>query len=515
MRTARGRLRGLGVALGMGICLGSAALRAQDIPATNPQTKGGSASPAPGSGEMKDETKKAATPKGKARRGSSRTAPRAAPEPKAEPKATAVAADDAAIKFSRDVAPIFVANCMGCHNPTAKRRNGEFDLSTFNALMKGGKSGQVIVPGKPEESQLIELISSQEMPRGNRGKLSEEAVAKVAEWVKAGALLDAKIDATAALDKIAATPEQLRKMEIARQSPEERDKKIEETAIERWKKASARVTPQVTSGKNFLLFSNLPKPRAERLLKTMETQRTTIGNVLGREAAQVLSGPEKISLYVFNDPASYVEFVRSVESREGEPGVESHGRLDVEQPYIAAVDPLNGGEEAAPVKSRTSRSKKTQDKDEESGPDRSVAGLVSEALGSAAINSAGKPPRWLSQGFGVFLSSQIDPRDSSYYEKLRRTVAQQYTLGWETKASEALGGEGDPETIRAVGFSLCEWLASSFRPQFPFFIQGMLQGGEKFDDTIRACFGEEVTRQDFLNQWGNFLVVRYGAGRRR
>jgi len=46
--------------------------------------------------------------------------------------------------------------------------------------------------------------------------------------------------------------------------------------------------------------------------------------------ARRLTGPEKISLYVFNDLASYVEFVRSVENRELEQGIEAHGKLDVE-----------------------------------------------------------------------------------------------------------------------------------------------------------------------------------------
>ena len=43
----------------------------------------------------------------------------------------------------------------------------------------------------------------------------------------------------------------------------------------------------------------------------------------------------------------------------------------------------------------------------------------------------------------------------------------------------------------------------------------MLQGGEKLDDVIRKCFGEDVSREQFLNQWGGFVATRYGAGRRR
>ncbi len=523
MRNARWGLRLLGILTGSGLCLGGAALMAQDTPTDTPtpstkapKAKKGLGKSVAKKGEMDDEKPEGDMPRAKGKRGAARTTKKAetkAATPAPAP-APATAAADSAIKFSRDVAPILVGNCVGCHNPRTKARNGGFDLSTFNGLMAGGKSGKVIVGGKPEESRLVELVSTQDMPRGNRGKLSEEAVGRIERWVKAGALLDAGVEATAALEKIAATPEQLRQLELARQTPEQRDKKIQEVAADRWKKASSKGSPEMTAGKNFLLFSNLPKPRAERLLKSMEAQRTSLGGILGREGSKALSGPEKISLYVFNDVASYVEFVRSVESRENEQGIEAHGRLDVEQPYVAAVDPLNGGEEAAPAKAKAPRSKKAAT-EAESGPDRSLAGVVSEALGASAANAGGKPPRWLSQGLGAYLALQIDPRGSTYYSKMRSAAGQQYGLGWDAKANETLGDQGDPETVRALGFSLCEWMGTSHRAEFPYFVQGLLAGREKLDEAVRGCFGDQVGRQDFLDEWGAFVASRYGTGRRR
>ena len=77
----------------------------------------------------------------------------------------------------------------------------------------------------------------------------------------------------------------------------------------------------------------------------MDVQRKSPRRPARRAGAGARSGPEKISLYVFPDTVCYVEFVRSVENREVETGIEGHGRLDVEQPYVAAIDPLNGREE--------------------------------------------------------------------------------------------------------------------------------------------------------------------------
>ena len=508
MRGSRWGNRLAAVGFGIVVCVSGAVLFAQD-PA--PDVTKSAKTKIPANPKTSDDMPK---PRGKKSAGKG-TSKKAQPEvKKAEPPI-----DDGSLKFSRDIAPIFVGNCIGCHNPRTKARNGQFDLSTFNALMAGGKSGKVIVGGKPEESHLVELVATEDMPRGNRGKLSAEAVGRIEKWVKAGAILDANVDPAAPLEKIAATPEQIRQRELAKLSPEERDKKIEEAGLERWKKASAKTTPVVTTSKNanFILISNLPKPRVDRLMKTMESQRTLLINILGKEGGKGIASPEKISLYVFNDLTSYVEFVRSNENREIESGVECHGRLDVEHPYIAAADPLLGADEAAPSgKKASSKSKKAADSDDSSaGNIRSLAGLISESLGSSATVAAGKPPKWLSSGLGAFLSSKAEPSGNPYYDKLRRTAAQQAALGWAAKASEALSPEADLETARAVGFSLCEWMSSSARAQFPYFVQNMLLGGEKLDDAIRACFGDDITRQQFLDQWESFIISKYGTGRRR
>src|SRR5882672_9460098 len=58
--------------------------------------------------------------------------------------------------FERDVLPIFEANCVRCHGP--KLRMAHMDLSTYDHVLKGGESGDVVVPGKPNESRLYQKI---------------------------------------------------------------------------------------------------------------------------------------------------------------------------------------------------------------------------------------------------------------------------------------------------------------------------------------------------------------------
>ena len=62
------------------------------------------------------------------------------------------------VSFYNDIRPIFQASCHGCHQPAKAR--GEYVMTTFEELLKGGDSDEVaIVPGKPDESHLITLIT--------------------------------------------------------------------------------------------------------------------------------------------------------------------------------------------------------------------------------------------------------------------------------------------------------------------------------------------------------------------
>ncbi len=113
---------------------------------------------------------------------------------------SAVTADDAkakdgtkkAVSFYNDVRPILVDSCQGCHQPA--KAGGKFDLTTFAALMKGGRSQDddpIVVPGQPQKSYLITEITPQdgdapEMPK-NLPPLSADKVKVIADWIAQGA----------------------------------------------------------------------------------------------------------------------------------------------------------------------------------------------------------------------------------------------------------------------------------------------------------------------------------------
>lgn len=94
----------------------------------------------------------------------------------------------AAPDFQKDVSPILREYCAGCHNKDDF--DGEFSMDTFAEFMKGGENGKGIVPGKPEESLLIKVltgIAKPKMPPRKEPQLSSAQIELLEQWVAGGA----------------------------------------------------------------------------------------------------------------------------------------------------------------------------------------------------------------------------------------------------------------------------------------------------------------------------------------
>jgi WD40 repeat protein len=96
------------------------------------------------------------------------------------------------VSFIRDVAPILVENCIACHNP--RKSESKYVMTTFTQLAKGGQQGEGITlePGKPDESNLVELIRPDGKPRMpyKLDPLASEKIATIERWVTEGAKYD-------------------------------------------------------------------------------------------------------------------------------------------------------------------------------------------------------------------------------------------------------------------------------------------------------------------------------------
>jgi cytochrome c553 len=90
------------------------------------------------------------------------------------------------VSFARQVAPLLLDKCGGCH---VQKSEGELSMATFASLKQGSSAGVVLMPRDPQGSRLIELIESGDMPRGD-GEVSAKELATLKTWIAEGAKFD-------------------------------------------------------------------------------------------------------------------------------------------------------------------------------------------------------------------------------------------------------------------------------------------------------------------------------------
>src|SRR3990172_11862826 len=88
--------------------------------------------------------------------------------------------------FEMKIRPLLAEKCLPCHSASEL---GGLRLDSRERLLKGGKSGPAVIPGNPEKSLLVQVISGRherlKMPPNER--LKEDEISALAGWVQSGA----------------------------------------------------------------------------------------------------------------------------------------------------------------------------------------------------------------------------------------------------------------------------------------------------------------------------------------
>ncbi len=95
----------------------------------------------------------------------------------------------AAPDYLRDIKPMLARQCVLCHGPTALK--GKLRLDTAAGALQGGEHGPAVIPGKPDQSLLLQVIQGQHSEIGRmplkRPPLDSSQVQQLREWIAAGA----------------------------------------------------------------------------------------------------------------------------------------------------------------------------------------------------------------------------------------------------------------------------------------------------------------------------------------
>ena len=100
--------------------------------------------------------------------------------------ATATADDATPDTFRADVAPLLAERCLRCHSGDEPK--GDINLSSAATVVQGRGDGWLVVPGKPDESWLLDVVSGDKPAMPKTGdRLTKDEIAKLRAWIAAGA----------------------------------------------------------------------------------------------------------------------------------------------------------------------------------------------------------------------------------------------------------------------------------------------------------------------------------------
>ncbi|MEN9556267.1 MAG: hypothetical protein RLZZ232_2553, partial [Planctomycetota bacterium] len=89
--------------------------------------------------------------------------------------------------FEVSIRPLLLAHCVECHG--ANRQESGLRLDTRQGWEKGGDRGPAVVPGRPEESLLMQAVRHSDpdlaMPQQ---RLSDQEIAALDQWIRDGAI---------------------------------------------------------------------------------------------------------------------------------------------------------------------------------------------------------------------------------------------------------------------------------------------------------------------------------------
>ena len=100
--------------------------------------------------------------------------------------------EDKVLFFEERIRPVLAQKCFSCHSAEAEKKGklkAGLLLDSPQALIKGGDSGSVLVPGDISMSLLYEavLYKDEDMAMPPKGKLSDGQIKDIKDWILMGA----------------------------------------------------------------------------------------------------------------------------------------------------------------------------------------------------------------------------------------------------------------------------------------------------------------------------------------
>ena len=376
------------------------------------------------------------------------------------------------ISFARDVAPVLAQTCTGCHGNMQPRNN--FNLTTFEGLLRGGDGGAPILAGKGAESFLVKKLrgtgSGQRMPL-NLPPLESDVISKIEKWIDEGATFDWS-DPKLPIAQVAAL------YKATKATHEELTADRATLADSNWRLGMPGIGADRHETANFLVLGSVGPNALQEVGEKAEALAPKIGAIFKAPPDKPLV-KGRMTLFAFKERYDYGEFGKMVEQRDLPPSWRGHFRYSVVDAYAAFLPPKS--------------------------EDFSLDALLAEQIGGCYVAALGKSgtPTWFSLGAGRVVASRIDAKDAR-------------VLAWDNAVPDVVSRMSSPDAFMTnkmdtdsggvAAYSFVKYLMTDVR-KFNVLLEQLRKGGEFGPSFIQVYGG---TPNQLCELW-----IRKPPGRKR
>ncbi|MCR9292622.1 MAG: hypothetical protein NXI32_07880 [bacterium] len=369
------------------------------------------------------------------------------------------------ISFARDIAPLLIENCNGCHLD-GRRASGNLRMDTYEQMMRGGDSGELIAGRNATNSLLIQRLkgeAGERMPAGGRPALSPEQITTISTWIREGATFDGD-DPSTELRRV------VQENWAAAASHDDLFQERKSRSLADWQRVLPDSQPASAGGNELFILGNVSEQSLNGLLTYAEAALGQAKKLLGApQRAPLIKGG--ISIFVLQTKYDYGEFGRMVENRDLPSDWTGHwyaGPLDV---YAAL-----------PLDAELS--------------EKQGEAIMLQVLVGAYLGSFRDVPYWFSEGVArnAVLSTyrRADPRVKTWQASL--AAAFQKVDSPKTLLEDRL----DEESAGLVGMALTGIMTNSTNRMRFEKLLALLREGRSFNDALTFAYAPPET---LLKNW--------------
>ncbi|MFM7564412.1 MAG: hypothetical protein ACKO81_15425 [Planctomycetota bacterium] len=384
--------------------------------------------------------------------------PKAAEAPPEERPQLVKATGKESVSFARDIAPILVENCSGCHLDIRQPRAG-LNMGAFAGLLRGGDNGPILKSSKSADSLIVKKLlgtgGGNRMPVG-RPPLAKEKIDLIAKWIDEGATFDGG-DANQPIRTVAA------RSRAASLSHAELSRERLAAASKTWKTFNPGRKFEVIEFEDFNLLAEAPK---DALQTTAERIEKVVAEL--KRASKIKSGAPlvkgKVSILIVTERYDLNEYGNMVLKHEFPPTLNSHWQFNQVDAHVVML--LKAEEDGRMFEPELARN----------------LAAVSQASQAADV------PRWFADGVGYSIAAKVYNRSDE-------------AAAWEAEAASAAKRMAQPtdfitgklaeDQSALVAYSFVNQLRAN-GPKFKKFTESLEQG-EAFEAAFQQAFGKTPT----------------------